>query len=422
MTAAFLYHKRRHAAAHTREYVYHQLVPYLGNKRRLLGFLHQGLAHSGVLPVQTGRAGVFVDFFAGSGVVSRMARQVGYRVMANDWEPYSFALNHALLTCNRPPAFAALGGYQAAIDALNALVPTAGWVTAHFCPRHDDHYDPAHDRLFFCRTNGGRLDAMRRQIERWQHQGQITAVEMSALLAPLLYAASAASNTSGVFRAFHHGWGGHTGTALERIFRPIALQPSVFWAALQPAEVWCVDAQVLAERLQGRRVEVAYLDPPYNQHAYASNYHVLNALTQWQEQPLPPPHAPRAKGGIDPGWRQARSSAYNSARQATSAYLRLLDAVNARLLLTSYSLDGNIAAEDLLAANLARGRVRLMVQDMPRYRVSRQRPTAQPLTREFLLLTDTTRRADCSVDDLMATLLHHDGPLLWKNHHVHRHH
>ena len=31
-----VYHKRRHAARTTDEYLFHQLVPYLGNKRRLL--------------------------------------------------------------------------------------------------------------------------------------------------------------------------------------------------------------------------------------------------------------------------------------------------------------------------------------------------------------------------------------------------
>lgn len=54
----------------------------------------------------------FCRLFAGSGVVSRLARQNGYRVIANDWEPYSHALNHAILACVDAPAFKELGGYQ----------------------------------------------------------------------------------------------------------------------------------------------------------------------------------------------------------------------------------------------------------------------------------------------------------------------
>lgn len=59
-------------------------------------------------------------------------------------------------------------------------------------------------------------------------QGAIDDVEMSALLAPLLYSASFVSNTSGVFKSFHHGWGGKTQTALERIESLLWLTPSRF--------------------------------------------------------------------------------------------------------------------------------------------------------------------------------------------------
>ena len=111
-----VYHKRRHAARTTDEYLFHQLVPYLGNKRRLLHLILEALESTGTLNRADGRAPIFADFFAGSGVVSRLARQNGYRVIANDWEPYSHALNHAILACTEAPAFKELGGYQKAID------------------------------------------------------------------------------------------------------------------------------------------------------------------------------------------------------------------------------------------------------------------------------------------------------------------
>ena len=37
------------------------------------------------------------------------------------------------------------------------------------------------------------------------------------------------SNTSGVFKGFHRGWGGRTGTALYRILGDLRLAPPVFW-------------------------------------------------------------------------------------------------------------------------------------------------------------------------------------------------
>ena len=406
-----VYHKRRHAARTTDEYLFHQLVPYLGNKRRLLHLILEALELTGTLQPRKGKsAPIFADFFAGSGVVSRLARQNGYRVIANDWEPYSHALNHAVLSCVEAPEFKQLGGYQAAIDYLNRLPAVKGWVTHNLCPRDDDVYDPSRDRLFFKRRNGMRLDAMRQQIATWQAQGTIDSVEMSALLSPLLYSASFVSNTSGVFKSFHHGWGGKTKTALERIDSLLLLSPNKFCEVGDPnrpaAEMWCVDAQHLADQMTGFEVDVAYLDPPYNQHAYSSNYHVLNALTMWDQVDLPSPDTKGFKSGIDRAWRKERPSAYNSSKYAQEAYEKLLATINARFILTSYSTDGNISPVDLLQANLARGKVTLLTQDVPRYRVSKQRQSERARVLEFIVITDTHAKSGPPLRQLLGQLHH----------------
>lgn len=405
-----VYHKRRHAARSTDEFLFHQLVPYLGNKRRLLHLILQALEQTGTLNVKGSRTPIFADFFAGSGVVSRLARQNGFRVIANDWEPYSHALNHAILACVDAPKFVGLGGYQAAIDSLNRLPEVNGWVTHNLCPRNDEIYDPAKDRLFFKRRNGMRIDAMRQQIATWQAQGDINDVEMSALLAPLLYSASFVSNTSGVFKSFHQGWGGRTKTALERIDSLLWLSPSRFCELGDPqrpaAEMWCVDAQHLARQMQGLMVDVAYLDPPYNQHAYGSNYHVLNALTLWDQVDLPTPDTKGYKSGIDRAWRKQRPSAYNSSKYAKDAYEQLLATVNARFILTSYSTDGNISPQDLLQANLQRGKVSLLTQDVPRYRVSKQRQSERARVLEFIVITDTQAKSGPTLRQLLGQLYH----------------
>lgn len=406
-----VYHKRRHAARTTDEYLFHQLVPYLGNKRRLLHLILEALELTGTLQPKKGKsAPIFADFFAGSGVVSRLARQNGYRVIANDWEPYSHALNHAVLSCVEAPEFKQLGGYQAAIDYLNRLPAVKGWVTHNLCPRDDDVYDPSRDRLFFKRRNGMRLDAMRQQIATWQAQGTIDSVEMSSLLSPLLYSASFVSNTSGVFKSFHQGWGGKTKTALERIDSLLLLSPNKFCEVGDPnrpaAEMWCVDAQHLADQMTGFEVDVAYLDPPYNQHAYSSNYHVLNALTMWDQVDLPSPDTKGFKSGIDRAWRKERPSAYNSSKYAQEAYEKLLATINARFILTSYSTDGNISPVDLLQANLARGKVTLLTQDVPRYRVSKQRQSERARVLEFIVITDTHAKSGPPLRQLLGQLHH----------------
>jgi adenine-specific DNA-methyltransferase len=68
--------------------------------------------------------------------------------------------------------------------------------------------------------------------------------------------------------------------------------------------------------------------------------------------------------------------------------------------LTSYSTDGTIALRELLAANVARGRVRLEMKGYKRYRVSSQRFSHKPLNIEFVVVLDTQRKSDVSAEEL----------------------
>ncbi len=72
-------------------------------------------------------------------------------------------------------------------------------------------------------------------------------------MAPLIYQACYTSNTSGVFKGFHNGWGGQTGTALYRIAGDLRLRLPVFCDNGLQNVVCCEDAQTLAERLSRAR-------------------------------------------------------------------------------------------------------------------------------------------------------------------------
>jgi adenine-specific DNA-methyltransferase len=270
-----VYDKRHHAASHTSEFLFNQLIPYIGNKRKLLQLIQKAVEQTS--PDQCDRR-TFVDFFAGSGVVSRWAKLLGYRVIANDWEPYSEAINRCYIAANQPPRLKSLGGYENAIAHLNGLPPKVGWVTEHLCPRNDDRYDIEKDRMFYMRKNGMRIDAIREEIAQWKSAGRIDDLEEACLLAPLVYQACYRSNTSGVFKGFHNGWGGQTRTALYRIATDLQLAQPVFFENGKKNQVFREDAQALAERLASKAIDIAYLDPPYNQHPYGSNYHVLNSV------------------------------------------------------------------------------------------------------------------------------------------------
>jgi len=385
------YDRRQHSARHTDEYVFHQLLPYLGNKRHLLDVIGEALDATGLCPEQS----TFVDAFAGSGVVSRFAKQRGFQVTCNDWEPYAQVLNTAAIACEVPPDCTALGGYEAALAQLNDLPGVDGWVTRHLCPADDDAPDPTCERMFYRRATGRRIDAIRARIREWQHAGVVDAAGAACLLAPLLYQACWLANTSGVFKGFHAGWGGSNGTALHRILADLWLAPQRFLASGREHQVLATDALRLHEQLPGTP-DVVYVDPPYNQHPYASNYHVLNSLVVWDRPDLPPPTERGWKSAIHPDW-QKRRSPFNDRRAAAGAFATLLDRLAAPWLLISYSTDGTIPLEDFVATAAARGAARVFCRSYKRYRTSPTRPSPRPHNVEFVLVIDTrqpTRQAD----------------------------
>ncbi len=372
---------------HQDQYLYNQLIPYIGNKRRLLPLLTQALARTGV---STGR---LLDPFAGSTVVARLAKSLGYTVHCNDWEPYSRVVAQCYIGQNHPPAFASLGGMAAAFDHLNRLRPRPGYISRHYCPADDEHPDPDRERMFYTQENGRRIDAMRAEIAAWRDEGRIDAGEEAVLLSPLIFQAAYCSNTSGVFKAFHHGWGGRTATALYRIRSRLTLSPPLFFDNRRENRVYCEDALELAARMEA---EIIYLDPPYNQHQYGANYHLLNTVALWDCPPLSPLHRDNGrsvdKAAIRQDWKASRKSAFCSRENAAEAWGNLLSRCRAPWIVVSYSSDGIVPLPDLVGMLCDCGRVTPVVQTYKRYRVSSQRFSPRGYNVEAVFVVDASAR------------------------------
>ncbi len=404
---AVKYDVRRHSAVRTDDYIFSQLIPYIGNKRKLLPLITRGLQHTGC------RRGLFVDLFAGSTVVARMAKSLGYRVVANDWEPYSYEIARGTVSLNHVPSFSHVGRPEQVFTYLNQLEPLHGYIARHLCPEDDEHPDVMRERMFFTRQNGERIDAIQEQIATWESEHKLSLDERAFLLNSLTYAVSYASNTSGVFKGFHNGWGGKTGTALYRIRGVLTLAPSAVFDNRQENMALREDAQRLASRLPeilGQRPDIVYVDPPYNQHPYGSNYHVLNTVTLWDKPKLNPDilvnGRPYDKSAIRKDWRTERRSAYNTRKAALPAFRSLIDRLDARWVLVSYSTDGNMSARDVLRVLAAKGALSVFTHTYKRYRVSTPRMSPKSHNVEFLVVLDTEGPSSLQrVDELYERIL-----------------
>jgi adenine-specific DNA-methyltransferase len=108
------------------------------------------------------------------------------------------------------------------------------------------------------------------------------------------------------------------------------------------------------------QADVAYLDPPYNQHSYLANYHIWESLVLWDK---PEVYGVACKR-VDV---RERPSPFNSKKQFFQALKDTITAVQARYLVVSFNNEGYIAREDMEALLSTRGKVTTLEHDFKRY-------------------------------------------------------
>ncbi|MGA2480419.1 MAG: DNA adenine methylase [Spirochaetia bacterium] len=388
-------------------YLTEQLIAYLGNKRALLPFLHDVFAH---LELKGSRT-LFLDPFAGSGAVARLARMMGFAVEANDWEYYSFIINTCHLgtyASELAGLFADHGGLAGALAELNGLPSPSedgAYISRHYAPRSTEKADWRTERLFYTRENGLIIDAVRERIEEmYPGTPEGTAFkEKAVLIAALLYQAATHTNTSGVFKACHRGFGGHGRDALGRIMKRIEVRAPLVVDARWPAAASCMDAQ---EFLAGRSADICYLDPPYAVHQYGSNYFMLNTIARWDRPPVSEERGPdgrlRQKAGIRADWKRTRS-AFCYRDTAAAALRGVVGAADCRWLVVSYSNEGLIGLEELCGILAETGSLSVVSTGYVKYPGGKQSLERTTRNIELALVVDRHVRPSARTD--MAAVL-----------------
>lgn len=352
-----------------------QIVTYLGNKRSLLGLIGRGVQR--VRRRLGGRPLRCFDAFAGSGIVSRYLKHFSSCLYSNDIEPYSEVLGRCYLENREAARELELPGWLRQLRRKIRATASPGFLTELYAPADDDQIRPG-ERVFYTRRNAMYLDTARRLI------GELPAEVRPFFLAPLLYEASVHANTSGVFKGFYKNrrgvgqFGGEGRNALSRILGEIRLRLPVLSRFSVECHVMRMDAAAAAQSLP--EVDLAYLDPPYNQHPYGSNYFMLNLLAEYRR----PEHL-SAVSGIPAGWNR---SAYNVRSQVRPALEGLLAALPARFVLLSYNSEGFLSAQDMEALLRRYGRVETMQQEYATFRGCRNLQSRAPKVVEYLFLLE----------------------------------
>ncbi|MGH7622675.1 MAG: DNA adenine methylase, partial [Gemmatimonadaceae bacterium] len=219
------------------------------------------------------------------------------------------------------------------------------------------HFAPAGGRMYFTQENADRIDAIRRWLHEWWTSGLIDDDGYYVLLAALIEAADRVANTAGVYAAYMKKW-------QPNARRPLVLRPENPLRGPRGASAHKADATLVA-RAAGR-MELIYIDPPYNARQYSGYYHIPEIIARGWFDSVP---VLRGKTGLV--GNDGQQSDWCSARKAAAALSELLAATEARHALVSYNSEGLLSERDLretLAHAAKSGQVKRFSRGYRRYR------------------------------------------------------
>ncbi|GHV69409.1 restriction endonuclease subunit M [Spirochaetia bacterium] len=359
-----------------REFLTQQLITYIGNKRALLDFIGEGIKKIQKRLCKN-KLRMF-DVFSGSGVVARYFKQYADLLIVNDLERYSTLINECYLSNQDEIDVHLLQNYYREIIDETGRSLTKGIISELYAPKDDDNI-LSNDRVFYTARNAMYIDTARQLIEK------IPENQRKYFLAPLLSEASIHANTSGVFKGFYKNretgigqFGGINQESLFRITGDINLPFPVFSNFNCETIICNGDSNEIIKTMP--EVDIAYLDPPYNQHPYGSNYFMLNVILDYQY-----PKNTSKISGIPENWNRSN---YNKENSALVTLTELVQNIKAKQVIISYNSEGFISPDQMKKTLEKIGNFEVLEMKYNTFRGSRNLNSREIHVKEYLYLLE----------------------------------
>lgn len=361
-----------HLSMENEKYLTEQIITYLGNKRKLLDNIATEV--EGILQEMGIEKAKICDLFSGSGVVARKLKQYSSRIYVNDLEKYSYIINDCYLT-NQEDFNENF--YNECLSKILAYPKVEGVIANNYSPQNDKNIQKD-ERAFYTHENAIIIDTIRTAIEKC-----VPLSYQKFFLAPLLYEASVHANTSGVFKGFYKSktsnvgkFGGEGENALDRILGKIELLKPIFSNYSAQVTLFKEDANILVKHLKG--IDITYIDPPYNQHPYGSNYFMLNTIL---DNKLGENISKVA--GIPEDWNKSQ---YNKKSEALKSFEELIKDIDSKYLIISYNNEGFITYKEMVEMLSKYGSLTTKNIDYVAFRGSRNLKNRDKHTIEYLFI------------------------------------
>lgn len=237
---------------------------YLGSKETLTDSIRALLQKHNLLQGNL----VFFDAFCGMGAVADSMKSIYSHIIINDILKCSTIFTRGRLYANSC-TFERLG-----FDPFTFFNENNNTFHGFI---YQNYSLGGSERMYFSEENAGRIDYFRMQIEEWKERTQITKEEYVYLLACLLESVSDVSNTAGVYGAFLKHWDKR------------ALKPIVF-SRIDSNDGQCdiIESRndIIESIISDIECDILYLDPPYTQNQYGTQYHLLETLILNDNPPI----------------------------------------------------------------------------------------------------------------------------------------
>lgn len=284
---------------------------YIGSKLKLSSFIKDTV----IKTVGNIEEKVFCDIFAGTGIVGRTFKPLVKSVISNDIEYYSYILNKNYIGNYKTLEYSHL------IEELNNLELIKGFIYNHYS------IEGHGERQYFSDYNAKKIDTIRKKIEEWKNTKEINDDMYYFLLASLIESADKVANTASVY-------GAYLKKLKKSAQKDLILVPATFDKNGTNHDVYNDDANHIIKSISG---DILYMDPPYNQRQYGSNYHLLNTIAKYDD------FEPKGKTGL----REYNRSAYCKKKDVAEAFEELIEYADFKYIFLSYNNEGLMSASDV---------------------------------------------------------------------------
>ncbi len=223
---------------------------YIGSKAKLSDWIFD-------LIKKECKGDVFLDIFAGTGVISAKLADHFKKIIVNDFLYSNYIIYKAFFSKGKWDK----NKIQKIIEKWNGLNPDE---------LDENYFSLNFGNKYFSNNNAKLIGFIREDIKKLKDR--LNEKEHAILISSLLYSADKIANTVGHYDAYRMKKPKDYNFKIKLI-NPITANARIFRK----------DANKLAKEITA---DVVYIDPPYNSRQYSRFYHVLENITKWDKPKL----------------------------------------------------------------------------------------------------------------------------------------